>query len=76
MFGEWLSEQTDRKGDVGKFARIVWEDYTSGCARWYGGALEWRDHISQKHPDRFDDMYPLLREAFAAYAADNNIYKA
>lgn len=76
VFGEWLSEQTGRRDDVGRFARIAWEDYTSGCARWFGGALEWRDHFLARHADKKDDMFPLLRAAFVAYAADNNFFRA
>jgi len=76
MFGEWLSEQTNRKDNAGRFARIAWEDYTSGCARWYTNALEWRDHIESKHPNKVNEVYPLLREAFVAYASDNNLFQA
>jgi len=70
MFGEWLDEQRDRNDDVGRFARLCWDDFTSGCARWFSGAVEWRDHFVALHPDRADFMFGLLREAFVAYADD------
>ena len=76
MFGEWLSEQTNRKDEAGRFARIAWEDHTSGCAKWFGGALEWRDHISKYHPAKLDEVMPFLRSAYVAYAADNNLFRA
>lgn len=68
MFGEWLDEQRKRDDDIGRFARLCWEDFTSGCARWFSGAVEWRDHFMKVHPDKTDLMFDLLRKAFVAYA--------
>ena len=70
MFAEWLDEQRHRDDEVGKFARLAWEDFTSGCARWFSGAVEWRDHFAKAHPDKTEYMFSLLREAFVAYADD------
>lgn len=76
MFSEWLMDQMDRSDDIGRFARLVWADYTSGCARWYAGAVEWRDHFIAKHPDKADDMMALLGETFRAYADDRMVKQA
>ena len=68
MFSEWLYEQLHRDDNVGRFATLAWDDYTSGCARWYANAVQWRDHFNAKHPDKADEIFVLLGEAFRAYA--------
>lgn len=76
VFSEWLIEQTERTDNVGKFAQLAWADYTSGCARWYPGAIEWRDHFIARHADKTDEIFPLLSAAFLAYADDRVVKTA
>lgn len=76
MFSEWLYEQLHRDDEIGRFANLAWADYTSGCARWYSSALEWRDHFIAKHPDKADDMFVLLGQSFRAYADDRMVKPA
>jgi hypothetical protein len=67
MFSEWMMDQQGRNDDVGRFARLCWEDYTAGCARYFAGAVEWRDHFQKKHPNKVDLIFPLLKTAFTEY---------
>lgn len=69
MFSEWLEDQMTRNDEVGVFARTAWDDYTSGCARWYANALAWRDHFNAKHPKTAEKLVEMLVEAYTVYAS-------
>jgi len=57
----------ERNSDVGRFARLCWEDHTSGCAGWYASAVQWRDHFQLRHPNKVDVIIPLLKAAYTEY---------
>ena len=67
MFGEWLEDQQHRGDDVGRFARLCWEDYTSGCARYYATALQWKAHFEMRHSTKLDVIIPLLKASYENY---------
>jgi hypothetical protein len=67
-FGEWLTYQQHRQDEVGKFARLIWDDYNGGCSNYYfPNAIPWRDHFQSKHANKFDLIFPLLQAAYKEY---------
>jgi hypothetical protein len=68
MFSVWVLDQIDREDGVGRFARVVWEDYNSGCAAMYKDAVAWKKHFEKCHRSKLELLVQLLEDAYVEYA--------
>jgi hypothetical protein len=70
MFSVWALDQIDREDNVGRFGRLVWEDYNSGCAAMYKDALGWRAHFEKCHGAKLGPLLELLSDAYVEYVRE------
>ena len=57
-FSSWLFEQTDLPGDVGKIAKVCWNDANNGCG---SGILTYHTYIyHRKHSKCLCDTMPTI----------------
>jgi hypothetical protein len=68
MFSVWVLDQIDREDGVGRFARVVWDDYNSGCAAMYKDAVAWKTHFEHSHGSKLGVLVQLLEDAYVEYA--------
>ena len=65
-FSSWLFEQTDLPGDVGKIAKVCWNDANNGCGSARFTARQWTEHFAVRHPDNKVILGELIVVAYLA----------
>lgn len=68
MFTEWLLDQQDRTDNVGRLARLVWDDHNAGCAVMYPDPVSWKKHFEARHAAKLPLLMEMLGDAYVEYA--------
>ena len=71
-FLNWVLEKQDEPGNLGVFAKVLWQDINNGCGARYTTPLEWRGHFDKKHPRTKEKLNALLSQVYLQYADSFN----
>lgn len=66
-FINFLSDNLDCPGRVARFARIIFSDVHNGCGRLEWGAVAWKGHFEEKHPETSPQLIHMLTETYVTY---------
>ena len=66
-FLNWVLDKQEAPGNLGLFAKVVWNDINNGCGARYTSPVEWRIHFNKKHPKTAEKLSQLLSVAYTEY---------